>query len=175
EAMQAQGRRLDEQSERIAALEKSRRRRKTNSPPRRQHATLSPPRQAAVKHRRPDLERVEPPPRKRERTPPIREPRLSPGKKGKQEAPRRHSPQGLSLMTKQGASGSYHPRNNKSRSPTPMPDNYSPRSPDDHSPNGSDEGDPRCPLSKGILKAHIPPGFERPPTLPCAFNFLFWS
>ncbi|CAJ2646924.1 unnamed protein product [Trifolium pratense] len=164
EAMQAQGRRLDEQSERITALEKSRRRRKTNSPPRRQHATLSPPRQAAVKHRRPDLERVEPPPRKRERTPPIREPRLSPSKKGKQETPRRHSPQGLSHMTKQGASGSYRPR--KSRSPTPMPGDYSPRSFEDYSPNGSDEGDPRCPLSKDILRKHIPKGFERPPTLP---------
>ncbi|PNX59040.1 hypothetical protein L195_g059487, partial [Trifolium pratense] len=39
ESMQAQGRRLDEQSERIAALERSRRRRKTNSPPRRHQAT----------------------------------------------------------------------------------------------------------------------------------------
>ncbi|PNX68632.1 hypothetical protein L195_g064067, partial [Trifolium pratense] len=73
-----------------------------------------------------------------------REGRLSPGKKGKQDVQHRHSPQVLVLMTKQGASGSYHPRNyNRSRSPMPMPDDYSPRSPDDHSPNGSDEGDPR--------------------------------
>ncbi|CAJ2654489.1 unnamed protein product [Trifolium pratense] len=162
--MQAQGRRLDEQSERIAALERSRRRRNTNSPPRRHQATPSPPRPAAVKHRRPDLERVEVTPRKRDRTPPHREGRLSPGKKGKHEAPRRHSPQGLALMSKQGASGSYRPR--KSRSPTPMPGDYSPRSSEDHSPNGSDEGDPRCPLSRDILRKHIPKGFERPPTLP---------
>ncbi|CAJ2662458.1 unnamed protein product [Trifolium pratense] len=164
EAMQAQGRRLDEQSERIAALERSRRRRKTNSPPRRHQATPSPPRPAAVKHRRPDLERVEVTPRKRDRTPPHREGRLSPGKKGKHEAPCRHSPQGLALMSKQGASGSYRPR--RSRSPTPMPGDYSPRSSEDHSPNGSDEGDPRCPLSRDILRKHIPKGFERPPTLP---------
>ncbi|CAJ2638239.1 unnamed protein product [Trifolium pratense] len=164
EAMQAQGRRLDEQSERIAAMERIRHRRKTNSPPRRHQATPSPPRPAAVKHRRPDLERVEVTPRKRDRTPPHREGRLSPGKKGKHEAPRRHSPQGLALMSKQGASGSYRPR--KSRSPTPMPGDYSPRSSEDHSPNGSDEGDPRCPLSKDILRKHIPKGFERPPTLP---------
>ncbi|PNX66431.1 hypothetical protein L195_g055090, partial [Trifolium pratense] len=136
ESVQAQGRRLDEQNERLAALERSRRRRKTNSPPRRHHATPSPPRQAAVKHRRPDLERVELTPRKRERTPPHREGRLSPGKKGKQEVPRRHSPQGLALMTKQGASCGYHRRNYRSRSPTPMPDDYSPRSSEDHSPNG---------------------------------------
>ncbi|PNX69370.1 hypothetical protein L195_g064400, partial [Trifolium pratense] len=48
--MQAQGRRLDEQNERIAALERGRRRRKTNSPPRRHQADPSPPRPAAVKH-----------------------------------------------------------------------------------------------------------------------------
>ncbi|XP_045810472.1 uncharacterized protein LOC123904916 [Trifolium pratense] len=47
-----------------------------------------------------------------------------------------------------------------------MPGDYSPRSSEDHSPNGSDEGDPRCPLSKDILRKHIPKGFERPPTLP---------
>ncbi|CAJ2673582.1 unnamed protein product [Trifolium pratense] len=164
EAMQAQNRRLDEQSERIAALEKSRRRRKTNSPPRRHQATPSPPRPAVVKHRRPDLERVEVTPRKRDRTPPHREGRLSPGKKGKHEAPRRHSPQGLANMAKHGTSGSYRPR--KSRSPTPMPGDYSPRSSEDYSPNGSDEGDPRCPLSKDILRKHVPKGFERPPTLP---------
>ncbi|CAJ2663183.1 unnamed protein product [Trifolium pratense] len=164
EAMQAQNRRLDEQSERIAALEKSRRRRKTNSPPRRHQATPSPPRPAAVKHRRPDLERVEVTPRKRDRTPPHREGRLSPGKKGKHEAPRRHSPQGLTNMAKHGASGSYRPR--KSRSQTPMPGDNSPRSSEDHSPNGSDEGDPRCPLSADILRKRVPKGFERPPTLP---------
>ncbi|CAJ2627752.1 unnamed protein product [Trifolium pratense] len=164
EAMQAQNRRLDEQSERIAALEKSRRRRKTNSPPRRHQATPSPPRPAAVKHRRPDLERVEVTPRKRDRTPPHREGRLSPGKKGKHEAPRRHSPQGLANMAKHGASGSYRPR--KSRSPTPMPGDYSPRSSEDHPPNGSDEGDPRCPLTADILRKRVPKGFERPPTLP---------
>ncbi|CAJ2677241.1 unnamed protein product [Trifolium pratense] len=164
EAMQAQNRRLDEQSERIAALEKGRRRRKTNSPPRRHQATPSPPRPAVVKHRRPDLERVEVTPRKKDRTPPHREGRLSPGKKGKHEAPRRHSPQGLANMAKHGASGSYRPR--KSRSPTPMPGDYSPRSSEDHSPNGSDEGDPRCPLSADILRKRVPKGFERPPTLP---------
>ncbi|CAJ2665346.1 unnamed protein product [Trifolium pratense] len=165
EAMQAQNRRLDEQSERIAALEKSRPPRKTNSPPRRRQADPSPPRPAAVKHRRPDLERVEVTPRKKDRTPPHREGRSSPGKKGKHEAPRRHSPQGLALMSKQGMSSSYRPRGYKSRSPTPMPGD-SPRSSEDHSPNGSDEGDPRCPLSADILRKRVPKGFERPPTLP---------
>ncbi|XP_045797530.1 uncharacterized protein LOC123891659 [Trifolium pratense] len=67
-------------------------------------------------------------------------------------------------MAKHGASGSYRPR--KSRSPTPMPGDHSPRSSEDHSPNGSDEGDPRCPLSADILRKRVPKGFERPPTLP---------
>ncbi|MCI65965.1 hypothetical protein A2U01_0087223, partial [Trifolium medium] len=76
---------------------------------------------------------------------------------------RRHSPQGLALMARQGASSSRSNRGDRgSRSPTPpRHDNNSHL----RSPNGSDEEDSRCPLSRGIMRAPIPAGFERPPPL----------
>ncbi|MCI74798.1 hypothetical protein A2U01_0096062, partial [Trifolium medium] len=37
--------------------------------------------------------------------------------------------------------------------------------PPHHSPPGSDEEDSRCPLSKEIMRAPIPPVFEKPPQL----------
>ncbi|PNX64603.1 hypothetical protein L195_g062197, partial [Trifolium pratense] len=93
--------------------------------------------------------------------------RLFPGKRGKAVDQRRHSPQGLAMMAKQGTSGSHaHRANHRSCSPTPLRDDYPPRSPDDNSPNGSDEGDPWCPLSRNILRAPIPKGFERYPSHP---------
>ncbi|MCI56518.1 hypothetical protein A2U01_0077769, partial [Trifolium medium] len=62
-------------------------------------------------------------------------------------------------MAKQGPSSSrgIHGHN----SPTPPRDNSPPR----RSSHGSDEEDYRCPLSKEIMRAHIPAGFERPPPL----------
>ncbi|PNX67986.1 hypothetical protein L195_g055921 [Trifolium pratense] len=79
--MKAQGCRHDEQNLKLDALQKSQRRKRTNSPPRRHHATSSPPRQEAIKQRCPDLERVDQSARKRERTPPLREGKLSQGKR----------------------------------------------------------------------------------------------
>ncbi|MCI37597.1 hypothetical protein A2U01_0058821, partial [Trifolium medium] len=58
----------------------------------------TPPRSLDIHNRRPALERLQPPSKKRDRTPP-REERVSPSKKGKAtERPeqRRRSPQGLS-------------------------------------------------------------------------------
>ncbi|MCI94502.1 hypothetical protein A2U01_0115800, partial [Trifolium medium] len=55
------------------------------------------------------------------------------------------------LMAKQGASTSDNYRGGRgSRSPTPPRyENNSPL----QSPNGSDEDDPRCPLSRDIMRA----------------------
>ncbi|MCI87499.1 hypothetical protein A2U01_0108783, partial [Trifolium medium] len=47
------------------------------------------------------------------------------------------------------------------KSPILLRGNTPPR----HSPPGSDEEDSRCPLSKEIMRAPIPTGFEKPPQL----------
>ncbi|MCI48986.1 hypothetical protein A2U01_0070229, partial [Trifolium medium] len=62
---------------------------------------------------------------------------------------RRRSPQGLVLMAKQGPSSSQSRGNHGHKSPTP---------PHDNDP-------PRRSLSKEIMRAPIPAGFERPPPL----------
>ncbi|MCI93145.1 hypothetical protein A2U01_0114443, partial [Trifolium medium] len=68
-------------------------------------------------------------------------------------------PQGLALMAKQGASSSRNRGGQGHRSPTPPCDN----SPLRRSPQGSDGEYYCCPLSREIMKAPIPAGFERPP------------
>ncbi|CAJ2667015.1 unnamed protein product [Trifolium pratense] len=166
EALQGQNRRMDEQNLRLDRLERNQRFSRNNSPPRRTPTSQSPPRQETVKQRRPALERIEQPGKKRDHVSPPREGISSPNvKKGKivdRTPPRRHSPQGLSLMAKQGqsVSRSYH-TDQFSRSPTPNREG----SPPLNSQEG-DEEDPRCPLSHDILQAPVPKGFERPPALP---------
>ncbi|CAJ2665932.1 unnamed protein product [Trifolium pratense] len=166
EVLQGQNRRMDEQNLRLDRLERNQRFSRNNSPPRRTPTSQSPPRQETVKQRRPALERIEQPGKKRDHVSPPREGISSPNvKKGKivdRTPPRRHSPQGLSLMTKQGqsVSRSYH-TDQFSRSPTPNREG----SPPLNSQEG-DEEDPRCPLSHDILQAPVPKGFERPPALP---------
>ncbi|PNX57518.1 hypothetical protein L195_g058735, partial [Trifolium pratense] len=107
-------------------------------------------------------ERIEQPSKKRDHVSPPREGISSPiVKKGKtvdRTPPRRHSPQGLSLMTKQAQPVS---RSQFSRSPTPDREDSPPLN-----SHESDEEDPRCPLSHDILQAPVPKGFERPPALP---------
>ncbi|MCI46609.1 hypothetical protein A2U01_0067850, partial [Trifolium medium] len=106
--------------------------------------------------RRPALERLQQPSKKRDRTPP-QEDRVSPSKKGKAtERPehRRRSPQRLVLMAKQGPSSSRSRGNHGRNSPTPPHDNNPLR----RSPQGSDEEDYRCPLSKEIMRVPIPAG-----------------
>ncbi|MCI56653.1 hypothetical protein A2U01_0077904, partial [Trifolium medium] len=66
EALQSQSRRLDEQNLRLDALERNQRSQRNNSPPRRHHRSGSPPRQETVKQRRPALERIEQPSKKRD-------------------------------------------------------------------------------------------------------------
>ncbi|MCI85015.1 hypothetical protein A2U01_0106293, partial [Trifolium medium] len=58
-------------------------------------------------------------------------------------------------MAKQGPFSSKIRGNQGRRSPTPLRSD----SPLRHSPPGSYEEDSRCPLSKEIMKAPIPPGF----------------
>ncbi|MCH85006.1 hypothetical protein A2U01_0005846, partial [Trifolium medium] len=65
-------------------------------------------------------------------------------------------------MAKQGASSSRIRGSHGYRSPTPPPRDESPPW---HFPEGSDEKDYRCPLSRDIMIALIPAGFERPPPL----------
>ncbi|CAJ2669315.1 unnamed protein product [Trifolium pratense] len=162
EALQGQNRRLDEQNARLDRLERKQRFYRNNSPPRRTPASQSPPRQEVVRQRRPALERIEQPSKKRDHVSPPREGISSPiVKKGKtvdRTPPRRHSPQGLSLMTKQAQPVS---RSQFSRSPTPDREDSPPLN-----SHESDEEDPRCPLSHDILQAPVPKGFERPPALP---------
>ncbi|CAJ2659678.1 unnamed protein product [Trifolium pratense] len=166
EALQGQNRRMDEQNMRLDRLERNQRLSRNNSPPRRTPTSQSPPRQETVRQRRPALERIEQPGRKRDHVSPPREGISSPNvKKGKivdRTPPRRHSPQGLSLMTKQGqpASRSHH-TDQFSRSPTPDREGSPPLNSQE-----SDEDDPRCPLSHDILQAPVPKGCERPPPLP---------
>ncbi|MCI80213.1 hypothetical protein A2U01_0101484, partial [Trifolium medium] len=63
-------------------------------------------------------------------------------------------------MAKQGPSSIQFRGNHDHRSPTPPPrDKRPPR----HSLEGNDEEDYRCPLSRDIMRALIPTGFERPP------------
>ncbi|MCI92581.1 hypothetical protein A2U01_0113877, partial [Trifolium medium] len=62
-------------------------------------------------------------------------------------------------MAKQGPSSSQGRGNHGNQSPPPLRGNTSPR----RSPPGSDEEDSRCPLSKEIMRALIPAGFEKPP------------
>ncbi|CAJ2676946.1 unnamed protein product [Trifolium pratense] len=166
EALQGQNRRMDEQNMRLDRLERNQRFSRNNSPPRRAPTSPSPPRQETVRQRRPALERIEQPGRKRDHVSPPREGISSPNmKKGKivdRTPPRRHSPQGLSLMTKQGqpASRSHH-TDQFSRSPTPDREGSPPLN-----SHESDEDDPLCPLSHDILQAPVPKGCERPPPLP---------
>ncbi|CAJ2673127.1 unnamed protein product [Trifolium pratense] len=166
EALQGQNRRMDEQNLRLDRLERNQRFSRNNSPPRRAHTSQSPPRQETVRQRRPALERIEQPGKERDHVSPPREGISSPNvKKGKivdRTPPRHHSPQGLSLMTKQGqpASRSHH-TDQFSRSPTPNREGSPPLNSQE-----SDEEDPRCPLSHDILQAPVPKGFERPPALP---------
>ncbi|MCH84789.1 hypothetical protein A2U01_0005625 [Trifolium medium] len=160
EALQSQSCRLDEQNLRLEALERSQRPQRNNSPPQRRHASQSPPRQETVKQRPPALERIEQPNKKRDRTPPLREGRASSSKKGKavdRHDQRRHSPQGLALMARQGASASRGNRgdrrgNRGDHSPTPpWHDDTSLQS-----PTGSDEDDAQCPLSEHHESAYSP-------------------
>ncbi|CAJ2644644.1 unnamed protein product [Trifolium pratense] len=166
EALQGQNRRMDEQNMRLDRLERNQRLSRNNSPPRRTPTSQSPPRQETVRQRRPALERIEQPDKKRDHVSPPREGISSPNvKKGKivdRTPPRRHSPQGLSLMTKQGqpVSRSHH-TDQFSRSPTPDREGSPPLN-----SHESDEDDPRCPLSHDILQAPVPKGCERPPPLP---------
>ncbi|CAJ2636298.1 unnamed protein product [Trifolium pratense] len=166
EALQGQNRRMDEQNLRLDRLEKNQRLSRNNSPPRRITTSPSPPRQETVRQRRPALERIEQPGKKRDHVSPPREGISSPNvKKGKivdRTPPRHHSPQGLSLMTKQGqpVSRSHH-TDQFSRSPTPNREGSPPLNSQE-----SDEEDPRCPLSHDILQAPVPKGCERPPPLP---------
>ncbi|CAJ2653881.1 unnamed protein product [Trifolium pratense] len=166
EALQGQNRRMDEQNMRLDRLERNQRLSRNNSPPRRTPTSQSPPRQETVRQRRPALERIEQPGKKRDHVSPPREGISSPNmKKGKivdRTPPRRHSPQGLSLMTKQGqpVSRSHH-TDQFSRSPTPDREGSPPLN-----SHESDEDDPRCPLSHDILQAPVPKGCERPPPLP---------
>ncbi|CAJ2652108.1 unnamed protein product [Trifolium pratense] len=166
EVLQGQNRRMDEQNLRLDRLERNQRFSRNNSPPRRTPTSQSPPRQETVKQRRLALERIEQPGKKRDHVSPPREGISSPNvKKGKivdRTPPRRHSPQGLSLMTKQGqsVSRSYH-TDQFSRSPTPNREGSPPLNSQE-----DDEEDPRCPLSHDILQAPVPKGFERPPALP---------
>ncbi|CAJ2645848.1 unnamed protein product [Trifolium pratense] len=166
EALQGQNRRMDEQNLRLDRLERNQRLSRNNSPPRRTPTSQSPPRQETVRQRRPALERIEQPGKKRDHVSPPREGISSPNvKKGKivdRTPPRRHSPQGLSLMTKQGqpVSRSHH-TDQFSRSPTPDREGSPPLNSQE-----SDEDDPRCPLSHDILQAPVPKGCERPPPLP---------
>ncbi|CAJ2662240.1 unnamed protein product [Trifolium pratense] len=166
EALQGQNRRMDEQNMRLDRLERNQRLSRNNSPPRRTPTSQSPPRQETVRQRRPALERIEQPGKKRDHVSPPREGISSPNvKKGKivdRTPPRRHSPQGLNLMTKQGqpASRSHH-TDQFSRSPTPDREGSPPLNSQE-----SDEDDPRCPLSHDILQAPVPKGCERPPPLP---------
>ncbi|MCI54565.1 hypothetical protein A2U01_0075815, partial [Trifolium medium] len=93
------------------------------------------------------------------RTPPPREGRTFPTtKKGKttdRPEQRRHSPQGLTLTAKQGASASCSNRGDHGyRSPTPPRDDNSPPRYSD----GSDEEAARCPLSRDIMRVPIPSG-----------------
>ncbi|CAJ2653396.1 unnamed protein product [Trifolium pratense] len=166
EALQGQNRRMDEQNMRLDRLERNQRFSRNNSPPRRAPTSPSPPRQETVRQRRPALERIEQPGRKRDHVSPPREGISSPNlKKGKivdRTPPRRHSPQGLNLMTKHGqpVSRSHH-TDQFSRSPTPDREASPPLN-----SHESDEDDPLCPLSHDILQAPVPKGFERPPALP---------
>ncbi|CAJ2673122.1 unnamed protein product [Trifolium pratense] len=166
EVLQGQNRRMDEQNLRLDRLERNQRFSRNNSPPRRTPTSQSPPRQETVRQRRPALERIEQPGKKRDHVSPPREGISSPNvKKGKivdRTPPRHHSPQGPSLMTKQGqpVSRSHH-TDQFSRSPTPNREGSPPLNSQE-----SDEEDPRCPLSHDILQAPVPKGFERPPALP---------
>ncbi|PNX85795.1 hypothetical protein L195_g041869, partial [Trifolium pratense] len=126
----------------------------------------SPPWQELVIQRCPALERIEQPSKKRDYISPPREGIASPNdKKGKvvdRAEPQRHSPQGLTMMTRQGQSTSRgYQANHYSCSPSPVHHEESPA----RNYQESDEDDPRCPLTRDILRAPIPKGFERPPTL----------
>ncbi|PNX58956.1 hypothetical protein L195_g059446, partial [Trifolium pratense] len=93
------------------------------------------------------------------------------GKKGKtidRVEPRCHSPQGLTLIIRQGQSTSRgYQADHYSRSLTPVHQEDSPG----RNSRENDEDDPRCPLTRDILRAPIPKGFERPPALPAYDGF----
>ncbi|CAJ2644877.1 unnamed protein product [Trifolium pratense] len=66
-------------------------------------------------------------------------------------------------MARRGQSTSQgYQSDHYSRSPTPAHHDDSPA----RRSQESDEEDPRCPLTRDILRAPIPKGFERPPALP---------
>ncbi|MCI46304.1 hypothetical protein A2U01_0067544, partial [Trifolium medium] len=91
----------------------------------------TPPRRLEVHNRRPILERLQQPTKKRDRTPPS-EDRVSPSKKGKaieRTEQRQRSPQRLVLMAKQGPFSSLGRGNHGHRNPTPPGDNSPPHSP----------------------------------------------
>ncbi|MCI24651.1 hypothetical protein A2U01_0045836, partial [Trifolium medium] len=137
---------LQQQGLRITALEESIRSKRDTT--RSRSRSKTPPRRLEVHNRRPVLERLQQPSKKRDRTPPL-EDRVSPSKRGKStERPeqRRQSPQGFVLMAKQGPSSRKNRGNQGHRSPTPLRGDM----PLHHSPPGSDEEDSRCPLSKEI-------------------------
>ncbi|MCI30361.1 hypothetical protein A2U01_0051570, partial [Trifolium medium] len=71
---------LQRQNLRIEALERNQRHPRTNSrsPTRRHHRSATPPPRNTNNQRRPPLERLQQPTRKRDRTPPPREDRISP-------------------------------------------------------------------------------------------------
>ncbi|CAJ2667150.1 unnamed protein product [Trifolium pratense] len=73
EALQGQNRRMDEQNLRLDRLERNQRFSRNNSPPRRTPTSQSPPRQEIVIQRRPALERIEQPGKKRDHVSPPRE------------------------------------------------------------------------------------------------------
>ncbi|PNX64993.1 hypothetical protein L195_g062381, partial [Trifolium pratense] len=100
---------------------------------------------------------IEQPNKKRDYISPPREGIASPnGKKGKtvdRAEPHRHSPQGLTMMARQGQSTSRgYQADHYSRSPTPTHHDDSPA----QKSQESDEVDPRCPLTRDILRASIP-------------------
>ncbi|CAJ2628951.1 unnamed protein product [Trifolium pratense] len=143
EALQGQNRRMDEQNARLDRLERKQRFSRNNSPPRRTPASQSPPRQEVVRQRRPALERIEQPSKKRDHVSPPREGISSP------------------IVKKGKTVDRTPPRSQFSRSPTPEREDSPPLN-----SHESDEEDPRCPLSRDILQAPVPKGFERPPALP---------
>ncbi|MCH95750.1 hypothetical protein A2U01_0016732, partial [Trifolium medium] len=138
---------LKQQGERITALEESLRSKRSGS---------RSPRRSDPLGRRPALERLQQHGTKCGRTPP-REDRPSPNaKKGKtveRTPPRRHSPQGLALMAKQGTSGSAHNcGGHGSRSPTP-PYDSSPLEEiyESHEENGKTDPDEHIECINAIL------------------------
>ncbi|MCH87577.1 hypothetical protein A2U01_0008450 [Trifolium medium] len=129
---------LQQQGLRISALEESIRSKRSGSrSPRRisPRSKTTPPRRQDTHNRRPALEWLQQPNKKRDRTPPRQD---------------------------RGASLSRNHGNHEHRIPTPP---HHDNSPPQYSPEGSDEEPYRCSLSGDFMRAHIPSGFEKPPPL----------